>query len=349
MRERVEILWRLLTDDGSLWISIDDDEVRPTCACCLDEVWRSSLLYRFQRLAEAVLPRESPEAIGDVHEYVLVYAKDPVVFKAKRNLIGRTPEQMKVYRNPNNDPKGLGGPFRSPPRQGHATAEQFYEIVSAKRRCIHAGRRDAAGVTRKRLSRKPAAPKGASIPGRSGDSQPNVIRYLSEVEGVAPVRETGRGRTKKWGHTDEAKKEIHALSGAIPPSTPLNPERLMHRILQIATNWLQGELVLDSFAGSGTTAAVAHKMGRRWITVEIGEHAETLVAKRLRRVVEGQDAGGRNGNNGVEGRRGVSLLSVGPLIPREGQVGQLGREPKVQPRHKACRSRSASFYHGFRL
>lgn len=110
--------------------------------------------------------------------------------------------------------------------------------------------------------------------------------YISSVGGVAP---TNLFEYKDVGHTDEAKKEILALfKGKAPFDTP-KPERLIQRILTIATN--EGDLVLDSFLGSGTTAAVAHKMGRRWIGVELGDHCYTLCQPRLTQVVDGEQGG----------------------------------------------------------
>jgi len=86
---------------------------------------------------------------------------------------------------------------------------------------------------------------------------PRLVRYLSEVEGLVPLTWWTHDDV---GHNDEAKKEIHSLFGKINAfDTPI-PERLLQRVVQIATN--PGDLVLDSFLGSGTTAAVAHKMGR---------------------------------------------------------------------------------------
>ncbi len=123
--------------------------------------------------------------------------------------------------------------------------------------------------------------------GKDGNSQPNVIRYLSEVEGVVPWTWWPH---EEVGHTDEAKKEIHALFGKVSAFDTPKPERLIQRILHIATN--PGDLVLDSFLGSGTTAAVAHKMGRRWIGIELGEHCETHCLPRLKKVVDGEDPGG---------------------------------------------------------
>jgi adenine-specific DNA-methyltransferase len=123
--------------------------------------------------------------------------------------------------------------------------------------------------------------------GRDGASQPNVIRYLSEVEGMVPWT---WWPSEEVGHTDEAKKEIHSLFGKTDAFETPKPERLLQRILSIATN--PGDWVLDSFAGSGTTGAVAHKMRRRWLMVELGAHCDSLVMPRLKKVVDGTDPGG---------------------------------------------------------
>jgi adenine-specific DNA-methyltransferase len=123
--------------------------------------------------------------------------------------------------------------------------------------------------------------------GKDGKSQPGVIRYLDEVDGFVPWTWWPHDEV---GHTDEAKKEIHALFGRIDAFATPKPERLVKRVLDIATN--PGDWVLDSFAGSGTTGAVAHKMGRRWIMVELGEHCHTHIIPRMRKVIDGEDPGG---------------------------------------------------------
>jgi len=105
-----------------------------------------------------------------------------------------------------------------------------------------------------------------------------MIRYLSEVEGVVPWTWWPHDEV---GHTDESKKEIHALFGKVEAFDTPKPERLLQRIIHIATN--PGDLVLDSFAGSGTTGAVAHKMGRKWIMVELGDHCHTHIQPRLQK------------------------------------------------------------------
>jgi len=122
--------------------------------------------------------------------------------------------------------------------------------------------------------------------GRNGTGAPQLKRYLNEVQkGVVP---TSWWPYDEAGHNDESRKEIKKLGGDDFFSTP-KPERLIQRILEIATN--PGDLVLDSFLGSGTTAAVAHKMNRRYIGIELGEHAKTHCAVRLKKVIEGEQGG----------------------------------------------------------
>jgi adenine-specific DNA-methyltransferase len=123
--------------------------------------------------------------------------------------------------------------------------------------------------------------------GRDNNSQPNIIRYLSEVEGFVPWTWWPHDEV---GHTDEAKKEQQVLFGKDKTFDTAKPERLIKRVLEIASK--PGEIVLDSFSGSGTTGAVAHKMGRRWIMVEVGEHCHTHIIPRLKKVIDGTDPGG---------------------------------------------------------
>ncbi len=127
--------------------------------------------------------------------------------------------------------------------------------------------------------------KGLAYFGKNGDGAPSFKAYLSEASEIVPNTWWSHDET---GHTDEAKKEILELFGNDVFATP-KPERLMQRILTIATN--PGDLVLDSFLGSGTTAAVAHKMGRRYIGIEMGEHAVTHCVPRLQKVVDGEQGG----------------------------------------------------------
>ena len=141
--------------------------------------------------------------------------------------------------------------------------------------------------------------------------------YLSAVGDVPP---TNLFEYKDVGHTDEAKKEVlKVFDGQSPFATP-KPERLIKRVLEIATD--EGDLVMDSFLGSGTTAAVAHKMGRRWIGIEMGEHAKTHCAVRMKKVVDGEQ-GGISKAVKWSGGGGFRFYELGePLLDERGQIAE---------------------------
>jgi adenine-specific DNA-methyltransferase len=306
IRERLEILWDLLDNtEGSIWISIDDAEVAYLRVLCDEIFGRSSFIA--SNVWQKRYSRENREAIGDVHEYILVYAKDSIVFKARRNKVPLTEEQSKVYRNPNNDPRGRWRTIPITAQAGHATAEQFYEIVAPSGRIFTPSEGRCWGLARATFEK--LREEGKIYFGKDGDSQPNLIRYLSEVEGMVPWTWWTH---EEVGHTDESKKEIHALFGKQDAFDTPKPERLIHRIIHIATN--PGDLVLDSFAGSGTTGAVAHKMGRRWIMIELGEHAITHCVPRLKKVIDGEDSGGITEAVGWKGGGGFRFYRLAPSL-----------------------------------
>jgi adenine-specific DNA-methyltransferase len=306
MRDRLEIIRRLLHPrDGSLWVSIDDYEA-PYLRILLDEVFGRAAFIA-SNVWQKRYSRENREAIGDVHEYVLTYAMDPGQFKEVRNKVPPTGEQTKVYRNPNDDPRGPWRPVPMTAQEGHATKEQFYEIVSPSGVVFTPPKGRCWGLSKATFEKLRS--EGRIYFGKKGASQPNVIRYLSEIEGYVPWTWWPHDEV---GHTDESKKEIHALFGKVDAFDTPKPERLLKRVLEIATN--PGDLVLDSFAGSGTTGAVAHKMGRRWILVELGEHCHTHIIPRLKKVIDGEDPGGITQAVGWKGGGGFRYYRLAPSL-----------------------------------
>lgn len=282
MLPRLELLRDLLSEDGSIWVTIDDNEAH-YLKVLMDEVFG-----RGNFVASCVwqkrYSRENREAIGDVHDYLYVYARNPERFKSKRNLVPMNEAQAKVYRNPNKDPRGRWRPVPMTAQAGHATAEQFYEVITPTGASHYPPEGRCWGIAKATYER--LLSEGRIYFGKDGNAQPNIIRYLSEVPGLAPWT---WWPSEEVGHTDEAKKEANVLFGGDNSFETPKPERLLQRILHIATN--PGDLVLDSFLGSGTTAAVAHKMGRRWIGIEMGEHALTHCLPRLQKVVAGEQGG----------------------------------------------------------
>lgn len=312
MYPRLVLLRDLLAKEGSIWITIDDREAH-YIKVLMDEIFGRNCFVA-SCVWQKRYSRENREAIGDVHDYILVYAKNPSIFKAQRNLVPMTEAQAKVYRNPNNDPRGRWRPIPMTAQAGHATAEQFYDIITPSGK-IHTPPPGRCWGIAEATYKKYLA-EGRIYFGKSGDSQPNIIRYLSEVPGVAPWT---WWPSDEVGHTDESKKEANILFGGdISFGTP-KPERLIQRILHIASN--PGDLVLDSFLGSGTTAAVAHKMNRHYIGIEMGDHAKTHCLPRLQKVVEG-DQGGISQSVEWQGGGGFSFYTLNPepVFQPNGQI-----------------------------
>ena len=304
MRDRLELLWRMLRADGSLWVSIDDTEM-PYLRVLLDEVCGRGC-FLASNVWQKRYSRENREAIGDAHEYVLLYVKDPDSFKKTRNMLPLGPKQLSVYKNTNNDPKG---PWRavSLSAQGYRP-NQMYEIVSPITGKSHRPPKGSCWKIVEPEYRRALA-EGRMYFGKDGNAVPSRIQYLKDIDGMVPWTWWPH---EEVGHTDEAKREAQDLFGKDDPFSTPKPERLLQRILHIATN--PGDLVLDSFAGSGTTGAVAHKMGRRWIMVELGEHCHTHIVPRLKKVVDGEDPGGITDAVSWKGGGGFRYYRLAPSL-----------------------------------
>ncbi len=279
---RLRLLHELLADDGSFWMTLDDNEIHRGRAM-LDEVFGVDKFIACC-VWQKRYSRENREAIGDVHDYVLVYSKAPGAFKALRNKVAPTEDQLAVYSNPNNDPRGR---WRGIPMTAQGFRKNQMYPIKTDTGVVHRppeGRCWSMVEPEFKLLRK----QGRIWFGKDGNSQPSVIRYIDEVGGFVPWT---WWPSVEVGHTDEAKKEMHAIFGredAFPTPKPL---RLLSRVIEIATR--KNDLILDSFAGSGTTAHAvlqANKRdegNRRFILVETEDYADELTAERIRRVVKG--------------------------------------------------------------
>lgn len=311
IRERLEILWTLLSEDGSIWVSIDDYEVG-YLRVLMDEVCgRENFIAT--NVWQKRYSRENREAIGDTHEYILVYARDPARFKTLRNKLPLEQKQRAAYKNPNNDPKG---PWRgvSLSAQGYRP-NQMYEIQSPITGKRHRPPEGSCWKVVEPQYRRLLA-EGRMYFGKDGNAVPSRIQYLKDIDGIVPWTWWPH---EEVGHTDEAKREIQSLFGKSDAFDTPKPERLVHRILTIASN--PGDLVLDSFAGSGTTGAVAQKMGRRWIMVELGEHCDTLIIPRLEKVVNGRDPGGITETVNWKGGGGFRYYRIAPSLLEKDKFG----------------------------
>lgn len=313
MYPRLVLLRDLLSEDGSIWVSIDDREGH-YLKVMLDEVFGRERFVA-TNVWQKRYSRENRDSIGDVHEYLIVYAQNPNRFKEVRNRVPLDEEQSKVYRNPQNpkeqDPtkRWRGLPMTA---QGFRP-NQMYEIVSPNGTRHRPPEGRCWSMIEPEFERVRAM--GRIYWGKDGSAQPSVIRFLSEVEGLVPWTWWTH---QEVGHTDESKKECNVLFGAdVSFGTP-KPERLIARLLHIATN--EGDLVLDSCLGSGTTAAVAHKMGRRFIGIEMGEHARTHCLPRLQKVIDGEQ-GGISEAVGWKGGGGFRFMTLGePAFDADGRI-----------------------------
>ncbi len=275
---RLVLLRELLAEDGSIWVSIDDNEGH-YLKVVMDEVFG-----RRNFLAEIIwqkrTSRENRAAIGLAHDTVLAYGKmPPVQWKAIRNPL---PPNLNGFSNPDADPRG---PWRSIPfsAQGYRP-NQMYVIVGPNGESHEPPRGRCWGATEEVFRRYEA--EGRVYFPREGAGRPRIKQFVGEEAGLVPM---SLWLAEEVGTNEESKREILQLFEDDTPFGTPKPERLMQRIIHIASN--PGDLVLDSFLGSGTTAAVAHKMGRRWIGIEMGEHAVTHCKPRLDKVVAGEPGG----------------------------------------------------------
>ena len=318
---RIDILWKLLhPKKGSLWISIDDNEM-PYLRVLLDEICGRDKFIA-SNIWQKRYSRENREAIGDVHEYILVYAKDRATFKDVRNRLPLNEKQSKVYKNPNNDPKGRWRTIPITAQAGHGTKSQFYDIEGPTGKVFSPPDGNCWRYSKDAFEKLKA--EGRIYFGKNGTNQPTTIRYLSEVPGVVPWTWWNH---EEVGHTDESKKESISLFKENLFGTP-KPERLIERILHIASN--EGDLVLDSFLGSGTTAAVAHKMGRKYIGIELGEHAQTHCYPRLQKVVDGEQGGISKAVN-WQGGGGFKFYTLASSLLQKDKYGNWIIDGKYNP------------------
>jgi len=310
MRDRLVILRNLLTPDGSIWISIDDNE-QPYLRVLLDEIFGRDCFVACN-VWQKRYSRENREAIGDAHEYVLVYANDVAKFKDLRNLLPLEEKQRKVYGNPTKDSRGSWQSV-SLLAQGYRP-NQMYEIVAPSGRRHVPPPGNCWKIVRAEYDK--LITERRVYFGKDGNGVPRRMHFLKDAAGVVPWTWWPH---EDVGHTGEAKNEANDLFGAdISFGTP-KPERLIRQILLIASN--PGDWILDSFAGSGTTGAVAHKMSRRWIMVELGEHCHTHIIPRLKKVIDGTDQGGISEAVNWKGGGGFRYYRLAPSLLEKDKWG----------------------------
>lgn len=313
MRDRLEIIRRLLSEDGSLWITIDDNEAHYLKVMC-DEIFGRRNFITNVIWAKRVSPANDAKFFSSDHDNLLVYSKE--ISSWKLNRLGRTEKQNSYYKNPDNDPRG---PWNSATYTGNKSRSErpnlYYPITQP-----NTGEEiyPPGGVTWRygQDTHKQNEADNLLYWGKDGLSKvPRRKMFLDDAGLVVP-------RTiwpaDEVGSTQTSMTEQKTLFSK-PFATP-KPEKLLERIVQIATN--PGELVLDSFAGSGTTGAVAHKMGRRWIMVELGDHCTTHIVPRLRKIIDGTDQGGISKAVDWEGGGGFRYYDLAPSLLEKDKWGR---------------------------
>ncbi|MFH0772377.1 MAG: site-specific DNA-methyltransferase [Candidatus Omnitrophota bacterium] len=310
MRPRLEILKNLLNEEqGSIWISIDDDECHYLKVLC-DEVFGRSNFVANVIWEKKYSPQNDAKWLSDSHDHILVYARNKNAWRP--NLLPRTEEMNERYKNPDNDSRGPWKP--SDMLRKDVQKSGLYSVKTPAGRVCN-----------------PPAGRSWRIPeyryhellkdnrlwfGKDGQGVPAIKRFLSDVQDGMVCKTIWN--YSEVGTTDESAKEVKTFNPSDPFATP-KPERLIFRILSLASN--VNDSVLDSFLGSGTTAAVAHKMGRKWIGIEFGEHANTHCLPRLKKVVDGKDGLALSEVLNWKGGGGFRFYNLAPSLLRKDRYG----------------------------
>lgn len=290
-RQRLVLLRRLLAPGGSIWVQLDDHQ-HAYARVLMDEIFGSAA-----HVATVVWRRRRSQAnlaasLSMIHDYILIYAQTPGPLRFNR--IQPAIDGIGPFRNPDNDPRG---PWATAPCSNRGGS--VYPITTPTGR-VHVDEwRFSQDTFRSLLA------DGRIVFPRGGNGKPRYKIFAAERRGVIP---------NSWwddcGSTQDAKREMAALFGDRYAFATPKPEALLARILEIGTS--PGDLVLDPFAGTGTTGAVAHKMGRRWILIEQGSQIETHALPRLCQVVAGTDRGGVSRRYGWQGGGGFRFFRLEP-------------------------------------
>ena len=323
MRDRLEIIKRLLSDDGSLWITIDDNEAHYLKVMCDEIFGRANFVSSFAW--EKDKGRRNDTDISSAHDHVLLFVKNRDIWRKIRNPLPRTEAQKARYRNPDNDPRGpwLQGDNGTAKSGGESL---LYPITLPSGRVVTPPKGNYWRFSKDNFenSRK----EGRVYFGANGDGMPLIKRYLTDVQdGVVPrtwwpAEEAGSNQSAKRDHLRKLLPDIE------PFATP-KPEELIRLILHISTN--PGDLVVDSFAGSGTTGATAHKMGRRWIMIELEDTCHTHIIPRLQKVVDGEDQGGISEMLDWQGGGGFRYYTLAPSLIVNDRWGNPVINPEYNP------------------
>lgn len=309
MKPRLEIIRNLLSEEGSLWVNIDDNEGH-YLKVMLDEIF-SRKNFVSTVVWQKVFAKKNKALISGSHDMILVYAKN--IDQWNRNLLPRNDIQKKAFKNPDKDPRGLWQSVAYSVQSEDSERRTAYrypiKLPSGKFCNPPEGRHWNGLPDRTEELRK----DNRLWFGPNGDNPPRIKVFISEVqEGIVP--DTWWSHSE-FGNNQEAKKEILNLFEGIEPFPTPKPEKLISQIFTIASN--EGDWTLDSFLGSGTSSAVAQKMNRKWIGIELGEHCHTHCLPRLHKVCDGTDQGGISKSVEWKGGGGFKYYYLAPSLLKQ--------------------------------
>lgn len=316
MRERLELLRRLLSQDGTIWITIDDNEAH-YLKVLLDEVMGRDNFVANCFWQKVYSERMDATGFSVSHDHILVYRR------SEKAVIRQIPKEQNAAQFGFFDEKTQKYYRRRSLRKEGSESlradrpSMWYEIEAPDKTLIWPVKPDGTeGRWRWKKENVPLKRDELDFIQKDGKWEIYVKQFIEE----SPTRPP----STLWlqadvGHNHEAKLEVKAFNPTDVFDTP-KPERLIKHVLTLATN--PGDLVLDSFLGSGTTAAVAHKMGRRWIGIELGEHCHTHCLPRLKKVVDGADPGGITEAVGWKGGGGFRYYRLAPSLLEKDKWGQ---------------------------
>jgi len=310
MYPRLVLLRELLTEDGSIWVTIDDNEAH-YLKVLMDEVFGRKNFVANVVWQKKYAVKSDSEFLSESHDHILLFGRNKTHTKLFR--LPRTAAQDARYKNPDGDSRGV---WTSGPLQRNEAREYaIYPIQSPTTGKSHLPPKGTSWrFTQSRMAELIA--DNRIYFGPDGNNVPRLKRFLSEVADSIPA--TTWWDYSESGHNDEARREAKLIQDNDDLFGTPKPERIVQRILTLASQ--PGDLVLDSFLGSGTTAAVAHKMGRKYIGIEMGDHARTHCLPRLQKVVAGEQ-GGISEEVGWQGGGGFSLYTLGePAFDENGRL-----------------------------
>lgn len=279
MKNRLELARKLLREDGTIWISCDDHESH-YLKVLADDIFNRDNFVNTVIWEKKYSPQNDAKWLSDNHDFILLYAKNKDIWRP--NLLPRNADMDVRYKNPDNDPRGDWKPGDLSAKR--MTEKDIYQITTPSGRKVMPPKGRSWVLSKERFAEFVA--DNRIWFGEDGNNIPAIKRFLSEVkQGLTSLT---IWKYTEVGHTQDAMKEVKAINSISVFATP-KPERLIERVLTLGSN--KGDLVLDFHLGSGTTAAVAHKMGRRYIGVEQMDYIQDITVERLKKVLEGEQGG----------------------------------------------------------